>query len=51
LISPGLSTGCRTDNLKPANWVVSSTYTGDGNFWNFSLNMGSTSNRFYRVAQ
>jgi len=41
----------RTDSLKPPNWIVLTNFTGDGNFWNFSLSMGSVSNRFYRVSQ
>jgi hypothetical protein len=65
LLNPGVSAGkmifgvwtangtnytlYRTDSLQPANWVVITNYTGDGNFWTFSLSMGSPSNRFYRV--
>ena len=41
----------RTDSLKPANWITITNFTGDGNFWNFSLSMGSVSNRFYRVSR
>jgi len=37
--------------LKPANWITITNFTGDGNYWNFSLSQGSVSNRFYRVSR
>ena len=67
LVNPGISNGkmvfgvwtasgtnytlSRSDSLEPANWVTITNYTGDGNFWNFSLLRGSVSNRFYRVSR
>ena len=41
----------RSDSLIPANWTTITNYTGDGNFWTFTLSMPSVPSRFYRISQ